>query len=43
MTTRSGGRGVRSRGRVVEERGEDGVKSPKEPNAPESEDPKALT
>jgi hypothetical protein len=38
MTTSSGGRGVRSRDRSVEERGDDGVKSPKEPKAPNSVD-----
>ena len=42
MTTSSGVRGVRSRGRVVEERGEVGVKSPKDPNAPASEVVNAL-
>lgn len=42
MTTSSGGSEVKSRGRVVEERREEGVKSPKDPNAPESEDMNAL-
>ena len=37
ITTSSGGSGVRSRGRVVEESGE-GVKSPNDPKAPNSED-----
>lgn len=37
MTTSSGGRDERSRGRVVDERGEVGVKSPKDPKAPKSE------
>ena len=38
ITTSSGGRGGRSRGRVVEESGEEGVKSPNDPKAPNSED-----
>jgi hypothetical protein len=37
MTTSSGGRDERSRGRVVDEMGEVGVKTPKDPNAPKSE------
>jgi hypothetical protein len=38
ITTSSGGRRVRSSGFVVDERGEDWVNCPKEPNAPNSED-----
>ena len=38
MTTSSGGSGVRSRGRLVEESGEEGVKSPNDPNDPNSEE-----
>jgi hypothetical protein len=37
MTTRSGGRADRSSGFVVEDSGDDGVKSAKLPNAPKSE------
>ena len=37
ITTSSGWRGVRSTGRVVAERGDKGVKSPNDPNAPKSE------
>jgi hypothetical protein len=40
ITTSSGGRRVRSIGFVVDERGDDGVNCPKEPNAPNSEDMK---
>jgi len=34
ITTSSGGRGVRSRSRLVDESGEEGVKSPNDPNDP---------
>jgi hypothetical protein len=40
ITTSSGGRRVRSSGFVVDERGDDGVNCPKEPNAPKSDDMK---
>jgi hypothetical protein len=40
ITTSSGGRRVRSSGFVVDERGDDGVNCPKEPNAAKSEDMK---
>jgi len=36
ITTSSGGRGLRSRGLVVDDRGEEGVKLPNDPNAPKS-------
>jgi len=37
MTTRSGGRAERSSGLVVDDSGDDGVKSLKDPKAPKSE------
>jgi hypothetical protein len=38
ITTSSGGRGLKSRGRFVEESREEGVKSPNDPKPPNSED-----